>query len=614
MNTFHSDAKISVENRGKKWLIWQSQISNALDDYVLIIDKEKLHIYYKSDLFEYLYEAQDIVSELYPREDVDFSYGGSYSQYNWELFFHIPLIIADRLSKNQRFKEAQQWFHYIFNPTDTSALPTPQRYWQMGHFFKTTQEEYQLQQIKNVLRLLAKGGSEKHRWKLSASELAELEELETKVMEWRKNPFQPHLIARLRTTAYQKTVVMKYIDNLIAWGDQLFRRDTIESINEATQLYILAAEILGPRPEIIPPSAKPQTQTYRTIEPYLGEFSNALVQIEDLLQPAPEAIGTIPLGPVAPIPTMLYFCVPKNEKLLGYWDTVADRLFKIRHCMNIEGVVRQLPLFEPPIEPGLLVKAAAAGVDISSALNDINAALPHYRFQVMVQKASELCADIKQLGAALLSALEKRDAEALALLRASHEIKVLKAVRQVREQQIEEAKEALKSFEKSEELAKGRENFYKNRPYMNVMEVAYLDQNKREYELTKHISLVRLDPISLLQLKETGECFVDIPEYWFDLDYPGHYMRRIKSVSITIPCVTGPYTSVSCTLTLLKNSVRISNTTSNGSTTSNDKDKYSRVIDQDDSRFRDNIVAIQSIATSSAKKDKEKVQNSTEFW
>ena len=29
------------------------------------------------------------------------------------------------------------------------------------------------------------------------------------------------------------------------------------------------------------------------------------------------------------------------------WDTVADRLFKIRNCMNIEGVVRSLALFQP---------------------------------------------------------------------------------------------------------------------------------------------------------------------------------------------------------------------------------------------------------------------------
>jgi len=41
---------------------------------------------------------------------------------------------------------------------------------------------------------------------------------------------------------------------------------------------------------------------------------------------------------------MLYFCIPQNDKMLDHWDTVADRLYKIRHCMNIEGVARQLAL------------------------------------------------------------------------------------------------------------------------------------------------------------------------------------------------------------------------------------------------------------------------------
>jgi hypothetical protein len=52
------------------------------------------------------------------------------------------------------------------------------------------------------------------------------------------------ILARPRRVAYMKAVVMNYIDNLIDWGDQLFRRDTIESVNEATQLYILAEQIL----------------------------------------------------------------------------------------------------------------------------------------------------------------------------------------------------------------------------------------------------------------------------------------------------------------------------------------------------------------------------------
>src|SRR5262249_36694792 len=70
-----------------------------------------------------------MVDWRYPVEEVDFSHSGAYALYNWELFFHTPLLIADRLSQNQRFEEAQRWFHYIFDPTDTSSHLIPQRYW-----------------------------------------------------------------------------------------------------------------------------------------------------------------------------------------------------------------------------------------------------------------------------------------------------------------------------------------------------------------------------------------------------------------------------------------------------------------------------------------------------
>src|SRR5436309_2612202 len=172
------------------------------------------------------------------------------------------------------------------------------------------------------------------------------------------------------------------------------------------------------------------------------------------------------------LPPTFYFCIPKNDNLLGYWDTVADRLFKIRHCMNIEGVVRELPLFEPPIDPALLVRAAAAGIDIGSVLKDLNAAVPHYRFGTMLQKAVELCNDVKALGSALLSALEKRDAEALALLRSSNEISLLNAVREVKKNQIEEANNALEALNKALEIADERYKYYSSREFMNAAEIA----------------------------------------------------------------------------------------------------------------------------------------------
>ena len=88
------------------------------------------------------------------------------------------------------------------------------------------------------------------------------------------------------------------------------------------------------------------------------------------------------------------------------WDTVSDRLFKIRHCMHLEEVGRQLPLFDPPIDPGALIRAAAAGVDISTVLIDMSAPLPLYRFTFRVLRAQDVCNEVKALGSAMLAALE----------------------------------------------------------------------------------------------------------------------------------------------------------------------------------------------------------------
>lgn len=88
------------------------------------------------------------------------------------------------------------------------------------------------------------------------------------------------------------------------------------------------------------------------------------------------------------------------------------------------------------------------------------------------------------------------------------------------------------------------------------MEAEYVDCNRREYELTKHISLSLHFPLQFLRLKLTGSCEIEIPEWMFDMDYPGQYLRRIKNVSLTIPCVTGPYTGVHCRLTLLSSHTR----------------------------------------------------------
>nr|WP_320014186.1 neuraminidase-like domain-containing protein [uncultured Desulfobacter sp.] len=818
-------------------------------------------------ILPFRYDPTDVVNKPYPKINFDFDYSGAYSTYNWELFFHAPLMLAKRLSSNQQFADAHRWFHYIFDPTyrptPDELFDWPERVWQIKPFFEAGVGKH----IQRTMLLLKSSG-------LSDEEKAERAMLNKQIEAWRKEPFNPHLIARMRPEAYMKATVMAYIDNLFAWGDYLFAQDSIESINEATQLYLVAQEILGDRPkeisaleEAVSTINGQEIRTFNDLRGRLDSFSNALNDLEIEIEPdntpghsggmsgmvggsisfanpngsdgngfdpdlpiattaPPQEPGISPVGPESitadPIPPMmvlgpsLFFCVPKNDQLLEYWNTVEDRLFKIRHCMNIEGITRQLSLFQPAIDPGALVKAAAAGLSIGDVLADLQAPLPHYRFNTMLQKANEILSDVKSFGGALLSALEKKDAEELSILRTTHEVSLNTSLRQIKEKAIDEAKENIKSLKSSKELPNFRKSHYETlidrgliakednqleklekanvtdrtsqslhmvksvlaaipnfdigisgvtgtpvtkawfggvnlsfaadtgihvsnligserrydankasitagherreedwilqkdlavkelsqiekqiesagirediakkdleshdlqiknsqeveaylkskytgpelyqwmlsqinnlyyqsyqmayklakqaeRTYqhelgikaedsnfiqfghwdsmkkglmageklqmdLRKLELAYLEDNKRELELTKHISIRQLNPLALLQLKTTGQCVIQIPEWLFDMDCPGHYMRRIRSVALSIPSVVGPNTSINCTLSLQKSSVRTSALLSGG--------EYGR--QEEDNRFKDYFGAIQSVVTSSGQND-----------
>ena len=70
----------------------------------------------------------------------------------------------------------------------------------------------------------------------------------------------------------------------------------------------------------------------------------------------------------------------------------------------------------------------------------------------------------------------------------------------------------------------------------------YHENNVRELEVTQHVSLVQLNPLALITLRATGSWPFDIPDELLDLEGPSRYFRRLRSVSLSVPCVTGPYT------------------------------------------------------------------------
>ena len=742
--------------------------------------------------FAWIYKPDsNQVVQPYPDELVEFRRSGSYATYNWEIFFHGPLLVATSLSRAGRYEDALRWFHFIFDPMTADGDPSERRYWRFLPL-----QTADTTRLEDLVNLLSYTGSDPAKLKQKSA-------MQASIQEWLAHPFRPHVIARGRPVVFMKHVFMKYLDNLIAWADTLFRRDTRESITEATQLYILAANLCGPRIEKIPAPGPVAPETFQTLRKRLNELSTALVNLETRLPFtqlfAPSNGGT---GQLTTLPQTQYFCLPQNEQLLAYWDTIADRLFKIRHCRDIDGTVRDLALSELAIDPKIIVEAVARGVDIGSVLNDLYAPLPRYRFTFMLQQALSMCAEVRAFGNTLLSILEKRDVEKLATLRAEQETRLLDQVRESKKLQIDEAEETRQGLENAARMTSARIEYYENllaqgliseetdqldhldlsnerqetaswveataqqlslmpsittgseqtatfggpqlggaasavaRSYsylsaayaykanrasitgsqtrrgedwrfqrdqakrelkqierqlaaasirkqiaqadlrhhetqiehsraieellrlkftndalysrmqsalsidcfqaykaafdkakraerswrydrggdasfikfgawdssirgllagehlylqLKQMETAYLEHRVQEFEITKQVSVAQLDPIQLIALKETGVCEFDLPEWLFDIDYPGHYFRRLKTVSLSIPAVVGPYTSLSATLTLLSSKVRESG----------------RIVGayEDEENYRPDHLPVEAIAASTAQND-----------
>ncbi len=753
-----------------------------------------------------------------------------YSLYNWELGFHIPMFLAERMIQGRLFDPAIKMLRYVLDPFakpgPDNTDPQRQRFWKFYPFKKTN--------ARDVLDRLF------------------IDELEPRmsnqsITEWRDKPFRPHVVARSRPSAYMKWTAMKYIELLIEYGDYYFRQNSLETLQLAIQMYVMAAHAYGPKGQHVPSAGKKKPESYRSLAEKWDAFGNAMVKLETKFpfsSQTPFEVGqsaeVIEAANVFGFAGGPYFCIPNNPDMAALREKIDDRLFKIRHCQDIDGNVRKLPLFDPPIDPALLVQAVAQGLSIASVLNDLNAPMPNYRFSYLLQKALELCNELKSLGANLLSAKEKKDAEILSKMRAKHEVVMNDLVMSIRKMQLQEAEKSLENLEQNrrsvtyrmkhflqlvgedlqripqsngdfsevqnriekpvdeselklvryekEQLDKASEsasrqvdigkvetlasvlhvipsvtghgtplgcgvaikwgpaqlanaasavarymriwadnlsfqssraatkggflrqlqeriqqanvagyeiknidgqilshriridiarkeidnhqkqidhskevqdylkNKYSNEELytwmesqlktlyyqtyslasdiakkaektfrferglavsefiqsgywesgrdgllvgerlfngLKQLEAAYQENRGYDFEITKSVSLRDLNPLALAQLRQTGICEFAIPESNFDMDYPGHYKRRIKSVSLSIPAVVGPHTSLNCTLSLLGHKFRYKTTMPKG---------YAEQADDPD-RFMTTNVPINSIATSTGQND-----------
>lgn len=276
------------------------------------------------------------------------------------------------------------------------------------------------------------------------------------------DPFDPDAVARLRAGAYPKAMVMRYIANLLRWGNRLFAQYTWETLSEATMLYTEALDLLGPQPEQVGALPAPPT---RTVEDFVKEYGTA-AKIPDFLVRLENHLAYTPPGSAQQthaLPFNLlnsYFCVPVNRGLLALWREADNQLYKIRHGENIKGQPQQLSLYGAPLNPAALAKAGASSAAAPGGQQAGATTVPYYRFSYLIQQARDVTGQVSQLGSQLLGALEKQDAEQLAVMLNNNEATILNLTTQVKQNQIEQLQQAAQSLQAGLAAAQLRRQTY----------------------------------------------------------------------------------------------------------------------------------------------------------
>jgi hypothetical protein len=377
----------------------------------------------------------------------------------WEACVHLPMALASGYMATQRLDKALEAVKLVFDPTtlEKGALAPGQH--------ETAAEKDKRKAA--VWRFLP------FRQMASMSTTPKPGDADD-FAEWARNPFNPFVVARSRHVAYMKWFAYKYIEILVAMGDAYFRRFTLESISLAIQSYVEAQELFGPAPQTIMSVGKKDGESYSTLrasasnkpDPSTGvdAFSDVLVHMETLfpfrLEAGEQTKINSPKVNIFGTSSARFFSVPPNPALVDLRNLIDDRLYKIRHCQDIDGTPRKLALWEKPLDPWAFVRAAANGVPVGSIYDGVTMKMPNYRFAFLLRKAFDVCAEVKALGATILSLRERKDADRLAILRLSQQKITGKRLLDTRRQELDEANAVLKVHERSRTAAAERMWFY----------------------------------------------------------------------------------------------------------------------------------------------------------
>lgn len=385
-----------------------------------------------------------------------------------EYYFHVPIVIADFLSRNRFYEEAETWLRLVFNP----FLPGDDRF---------------------VYQFLNKSGHPGYNLR--------------NTLAWLRDPFNPFAIAHSRQGAFFRHVVYRYVEQILEWADLEYTLDTTESINRARELYELAEDLLQTN-EI--PFEDACRIAWRELLSYVYTTYNEkeINLLRLLIDPLQQMNGRVRKSDIAAITKILHqndpftlrlnnlkqvvdqikarkvfskslaelrqeqeecqirelvledsfnsgyphinfasfyasgfalspevtisnstvqkigcgFCIPPNPILNTLRWRIESNLEKIRTCRNYGGMRRSLQTYATPANPVSAVQRSAAGEEIDDAIP--TEPPPVYRFSYLIERARYYVSVAQQLENFLLASVEKNEQEQYNLLKAKQDLKV----------------------------------------------------------------------------------------------------------------------------------------------------------------------------------------------
>ncbi len=355
--------------------------------------------------------AKDVTSE-----PMDFS--GANGLYFWELFYYTPMLVTEKLLQAQNFAEAERWLHYVFNP--------------QGYVEGTVPNRHHVDRQWNTRPL-----AEDTAWDDTQTDSSD-----------------PDIVAQGDPMHYKIATWMKLLELIVARGDRAYRQLTPDSLNEARIWYVTALTLLGEEPAsqlssdwCDPPLSRAASDTLQ---------NQQLEAMNQLLGGAPAVTAELR---TANSLTAL-FLPAENGKLKGYWQTLRQRLYNLRHNLSLDGQPLILPLYASPADPKALQSAAAAASSGGAGALPNVGGLSIRRFPLMLDNARALVAQLMQYGSTLAAVIERRDSEALSALMQTQAVDLMLLSLQMQEKAIGQLKAEQKTLSLALEAATARHQNY----------------------------------------------------------------------------------------------------------------------------------------------------------